>query len=148
MTYFPNLTRHVSLLTRTGLDHLESQRKKTLDASKTTCEISTNKIKPTSNSKHYGYFTEQLMHVTKRPPREFHKELEKLESVVIEINWTPLPQEPRPGPAKSTNTCAGAHSSGKQQGRNRLRALTREQKKKTNDVGTDPKSKNRNTRVS
>jgi hypothetical protein len=46
------------LVLRTGLGNLESQWKKTLGASKATCEISTKKIDKPSNSKPHAHFTE------------------------------------------------------------------------------------------
>jgi hypothetical protein len=51
---------------------LKTQRKKTLDANKATCEILASKIEPTSNSKPHA-FTEYLVCMTDKPPQEYDK---------------------------------------------------------------------------
>jgi hypothetical protein len=55
----------------------ESQWKKTLGASRATCEISVNKIDKQSNLKPHAYFTEHLICMTEKPPQILNKNNEE-----------------------------------------------------------------------
>jgi hypothetical protein len=68
------------LVLRTWLGNLESQWKKTFDANKVTCESSTNKIDPTSNSESHTYFIEHRVCVTENSSQKYDENPEKLKA--------------------------------------------------------------------